>query len=159
MIIEKDKVVSVEYTLSGPDGDVLDTSEGASPLVYMHGRDNMIPGFEEALEGRAAGDELEVAVPQEKAYGERHDGMVQEVSVEQFDGVPEVGLEFEAETEVGLVAFTITSVEGDKVTVDGNHPLAGMTLHFKIKVVDIRDATSEEQENGFPSGHEDDGSL
>ena len=159
MNVAKDKIVSVEYTLNGPDGTQLDTSEGGDPLVYMHGRDNMIPGFEEAMEGRTTGDKFEVDVPQDKAYGERHDTMVQEVALDKFDAAPEVGAAFEAETEGGLVAFTVLEVDGETVTVDGNHPLAGITLSFAIEIVDIRDATPEEQESGFPSGHEDDGSL
>ena len=146
MQIENNKVVRIEYTLRDEQGQVLDTSDGGEPLGYIHGVGNLIPGLEAALDGKAPGEELSVAIPPEQAYGQKDAALVQPIAREMFGEVPElkVGMQFQAQSPAGPRVVTIVGIEGDTVTVDGNHPLAGMTLNFDVKVVDIRDATEEE---------------
>jgi len=159
MHIAKHKVVSIDYTLTNDAGDVVDSSAGGDPLVYLHGMRNIIPGLENALEGKSAGDTLQVTIAPEDGYGERVDAMVQTVPRELFQGVDqlEVGMQFQANTDSGVQVVTITAVDGDEVTVDGNHPLAGENLNFDVTVVDVRDASDEEIEHGHvhgPGGHQ-----
>lgn len=158
MQIAKDKVVTFEYTLSDADGQVLDSSKGRSPLAYLHGHGSIVPGLESALEGRGPGEELKVAVEPEQAYGQVDDNLIQAVPRERFEGIEKIepGMQFTAQTEAGPRVITVVEVADQTVTVNANHPLAGMTLHFEVKVVDVRDATAEEVQHGHahgPDGH------
>lgn len=158
MQITKDKVATIDYTLKNDAGDVLDTSEGGQPLAYLHGAKNIIPGLESALEGQSAGDEIEVTVPPEQAYGVRNEALEQQVDRSQFEGVDnlQVGMHFRVPSNQGDVVVRVADIQGDTVTVDGNHQLAGQTLHFKVNVKDVRDATDEEKTHGHvhgPGGH------
>lgn len=158
MQISENKVVSIHYTLKNDAGEVLDTSSGHEPLAYLHGSGNIVPGLEKALEGKQAGDSVSVSVTPEEGYGPRHDGLVQEVPRAAFEGVDEIepDMQFHAEGPAGPLVLTVTKVEGDTITVDGNHPLAGETLHFAVEVTEVRDATEEELEHGHvhgPDGH------
>ncbi|MEU6585267.1 peptidylprolyl isomerase [Nocardia sp. NPDC046763] len=158
MSIAADKVVSIEYTLKADDGEVLDTSVGEAPLVYLHGADNIVPGLEQALEGKSTGDELVVVVEPEDAYGEYLAELVSAVPRDMFEGVDELepGMEFHAEAPDGdSQIVTVRQVDGDEVTIDANHPLAGQRLHFTVKVVDIRDASEDELAHGHPHGEDD----
>ncbi|MFE2996163.1 peptidylprolyl isomerase [Nocardia sp. NPDC059246] len=158
MSIAADKVVSIEYTLKADDGEVLDTSVGEAPLVYLHGADNIVPGLEQALEGKNTGDELVVVVEPEDAYGEYLAELVSAVPRDMFEGVDELepGMEFHAEAPDGdSQIVTVRQVDGDEVTIDANHPLAGQRLHFTVKVVDIRDASEDELAHGHPHGEDD----
>ncbi|RFA25841.1 peptidylprolyl isomerase [Alkalilimnicola ehrlichii] len=150
MQIAKDKVVSIEYSLKDDEGTLLDTSEGRDPLAYLHGAGNIIPGLESALEGKQTGDSVDVRINPEDAYGERNDQLQQVVPKELFQGVDtlEPGMQFQAQTEAGAQIVTIKEVDGDNVTVDANHPLAGVPLNFSVNVVEVRDATAEELEHG-----------
>ncbi|MCC5811894.1 MAG: peptidylprolyl isomerase [Ectothiorhodospiraceae bacterium] len=153
MQIAKDKVVAIDYTLKDDDGSVLDTSDGKQPLAYLHGNGNIIPGLEKALEGKAAGEELSVRIEPAEAYGERRDELTQVVPKEMFQGVDnlQVGMQFQAgggEGEGGGQIVTIAAIEGDQVTVDANHPMAGVALNFDVKVVEVREATEEEVAHG-----------
>ena len=150
MQIEKHTVVTIDYTLTNDQGQVVDTSENNQPLAYLHGTGNIIPGLEEALEGKSSGDEVQVSIPPEKAYGERDDELKQVVPRDRFEGVEQLepGMQFQAQTEGGVRIVTVSAVEGDDVTVDANHPLAGETLHFEVAVRDVREASSEEIEHG-----------
>jgi FKBP-type peptidyl-prolyl cis-trans isomerase SlyD len=155
MRIAKDTVVSMDYTLTGPAGNVIDSSQGRQPLVYMQGAGNIIPGLERELEGKSAGDQIKVTIPAVQAYGERDDRMIQAVPRDAFKGVPDVkpGMQFQAQAPNGAArVVTVTKVEGDQITVDANHPLAGMPLTFDVKVVDVRDATAEEKQHGHAHG-------
>lgn len=154
MQIEKDCVVAIQYTLKDDDGTVLDSSSEGQPLEYLHGAGNIIPGLEKALEGRDEGEELTVNVPPEEAYGERDDNLKQEVSLELFQGVESVepGMRFQAQTQAGVQIVTVTEVEGESVTVDANHPLAGQALNFEVAVDKVREATDEEKEAGQVQG-------
>lgn len=145
----KEKVVSIHYTLVGDDGNIIDSSEGKSPLSYLHGAQNIVPGLEQALEGRAAGENIEVTVPPEEGYGPRDDQLVQPVSKSQFPEnlEPQVGMKLQAQTPAGPRAVTVVNVEDETVLLDANHPLAGQTLNFKVSIVDVRDATPAELEH------------
>ena len=153
MQIADNAVVAIDYTLRNEEGDVLDSSEGSQPLAYLHGAANIIPGLEQALAGKRAGDELEVSVEPEDAYGEYSLEMVATLSRNMFEGVDElqVGMQFHASApDGGMQVVTIRDIEGDQVTVDGNHPLAGQRLNFKVKVIDVRAATKEELSTDMP---------
>ena len=154
MNISANSVASIHYTLTDGDGKVIDTSEGQEPLAYLHGAGNIIPGLEKALLGKAVGDKFTVSIPASEAYGVRDDSMVQQLPSNMFSGIDniEVGMEFHAETEHGLQVVTVTNVEGDNVTIDGNHPLAGVDLTFDVEVADIRAASAEELEHGHAHG-------
>lgn len=159
MQIEKNKVATIEYTLKNNDGDVLDTSEGNDPMTYIQGIGNLIPGLEDALAGKGVGDEVQVTIPPEKAYGLPDAELVQVVERNVFQGVDDlqVGMQFQAQSDQGTQVIWITDIEGDQVTIDGNHPLAGETLNFDVKVVDVRDASAEELDHGHvhgPGGHQ-----
>lgn len=150
MQISKHKVVSLDYTLTNDDGEVLDTSKGKEPLAYIHGSGFMIPGLENALKGKSEGNSFSVIVEPKDGYGKRDDGLVKVVEQEMFEDVKqlEVGMQFETETDEGIEMVTVTAVDGDKVTVDGNHPLADLTLNFEVQVVGVREASKEEIDNG-----------
>ncbi|MFZ5723278.1 MAG: FKBP-type peptidyl-prolyl cis-trans isomerase [Pseudomonadota bacterium] len=151
-------VVLIHYTLTSDGGEVLDTSDGREPLAYLHGFGNIIPGLENALAGKRAGDALKVSIEPADAYGVRDDELVQLVPRSAFGGAPdlEVGMQFHAQTPAGMRVVTIVDIEGDQITLDGNHPLAGERLHFDVKVTEVRAATAEELAHGHvhgPGGH------
>lgn len=149
----KDKVVTIHYTLTGEDGEVIDSSAGGDPLAYLHGAGNIVTGLESALEGKAAGDKVEVTVAPEDGYGEVDPALRGEIPVERFgDTDPEVGMRFRAETPDGMVVLEVTEVGEEIVQVDGNHPLAGEVLHFAVEIVEIREATAEELAHGHAHG-------
>lgn len=148
MNITQDKVVELDYKLT-VHNEVIDQSEPGEPLVYLHGHSNIIPGLERALEGKGAGDALQVTVSPEEGYGSRDPEAVEDLAREDFDDDIEIGSTYYAESEDGtVIPFTVIAVEGDKVRVDFNPPLAGETLHFEVKVLSVRDATAEELEHG-----------
>lgn len=158
MKIAKDAVVTIDYTLTDEHGKVLDSSIGQEPLTYLHGAGNLIPGLESQLEGKSKGDEVKISVPPAEAYGDRDERKVLTVAREQFSGVDklEVGMQFTAGGGQGEYIVTVTRIEGDTVTVDANHPLAGRTLNFDVRVVDVRNATPDELSHGHvhgPGGH------
>jgi FKBP-type peptidyl-prolyl cis-trans isomerase SlyD len=160
MTIAQHKVVTIHYKVSDSESDeVIDSSENAEPMTYLHGAQNIIPGLEQALEGKAVGDELEVVVEAADAYGERSDDRIQQVPMEAFQGMEKVepGMAVTAQTDQGQINLVITEVNGDMVTVDANHPLAGKSLKFEVSVEDVRDASEEEMAHGHvhgPGGHE-----
>lgn len=159
MHIAKHKVVTIDYKLQDQAGSFIESSEGHEPYSYIHGIGSTVPGLEAALEGKSAGAELKVSLPPDQAYGERDDALVQVVSRDNFKAAGELqpGMQFHAATEEGTRVVTITEIEGDNVTVDGNHPLAGATLTFEVTVRDVRDASEEELAHGHvhhgPEGH------
>ena len=148
----------MDYTLTDNDKNVIDSSEGHGPLAYLHGYGNIIPGLEKHLEGKATGDAVNVSVEPAEGYGEHTDELIQQVKRDQFGGAPdlEVGMQFQAETDGGVMMFRIAAIDGDDITIDGNHPLAGVQLNFDVKVVEVRAATAEELQHGHvhgPGGH------
>ncbi len=154
MTITKDSVVSIEYTLTDDQKEVLDSSEGMGPLEYLHGHQNLIPGLEKQLEGKKAGDKVQAVVAPADAYGEYSDELVVSVERSQFPDDVEIteGMQFEAGGPGGSRIVTVTGIEGDKVTIDANHPLAGETLHFDVKIISVRESTDEEKANGLDQG-------
>ncbi|TDV69796.1 peptidylprolyl isomerase [Pseudomonas sp. LP_7_YM] len=155
MPIAANKAVSIDYTLTNDAGEVIDSSAGGAPLVYLQGAGNIIPGLEKALEGKDIGDELKVAIEPEDAYGEYSAELVSTLNRSMFEGVDEleVGMQFHASAPDGQMQIvTIRDLDGDDVTVDGNHPLAGQRLHFQVKIVTIRDASEEELAHGHVHG-------
>jgi FKBP-type peptidyl-prolyl cis-trans isomerase SlyD len=147
-------VASFHYTLTNDKGEVLDSSTGHGPMTYLHGAGNIVPGLEKAMAGRSAGDKFKVSVAPEEAYGRHNPELVQVVPKRAFQGARELrpGMQFEAQSDQGPMSVTITTIVGDQVTVDGNHPLAGQTLHFAIEVTGVRDATVEELSHGHVHG-------
>jgi FKBP-type peptidyl-prolyl cis-trans isomerase SlyD len=150
MQVEKDKVVEIDYTLKDENGDVLDSSEGRQPLSYIQGIGNLIPGVESALEGKSSGERVEITVPPETGYGVRDDSLLLTIEREKFGEVEDLqqGLRFRMDTPDGPMIFTVVRFDETEVLVDGNHPLAGMTLNFDITVQSVREATTEELEHG-----------
>lgn len=157
MQIEKHKVVGIDYTLTNETGQVVDQSKEGFPLYYIQGIGNLIPGLEEALEGKRTGDSLKVSIPPAKAYGEKQQEMIQLVDKAAFGDQPvEVGMQFTASAGDHQYNVMITDINETHVTVDANHPLAGQTLHFDVTVQDIRDASPDEISHGHvhgPGGH------
>ena len=151
MKIQNNSAVSFHYKLTNDDGIKIDSSEGQEPLGYLHGAGNIIPGLEQALEGKTTGDAFTVSVAAVVGYGEVQKELIQEVPKEAFQGIDtiEVGMQFEAQTaQGGTVQVTVTAVTDDLVTVDGNHPLAGKNLNFDVSIEDVREATEEEIAQG-----------
>ena len=152
MKVEEHAVVLIHYVLTNNDKEVLDSSEGQDPLAYLHGTGHLIPGLEAQLLGKVAGDKLNVIVQPGDGYGEFNKELVQTVPSDVFEGVESIepGMQFQTSNEDGSGGETINvvSVENDEVTIDGNHPLAGETLHFAVDIIEVREATAEELEHG-----------
>jgi FKBP-type peptidyl-prolyl cis-trans isomerase SlyD len=158
MQIGDQKVVTLHYTLTDNEGRVIDQSEDGS-FAYLHGASNIIPGLENALSGKSAGEELSVAVSPEDAYGDRDESMLQQVPKNMFEDTSQiaVGTQFQAQGPNGeMLVVTVMEVQEEHVLVDGNHPLAGVELNFDVKIINVRDASAEEVEHGHvhgPEGH------
>jgi FKBP-type peptidyl-prolyl cis-trans isomerase SlyD len=154
MQIAKNTVATINYTLTDPKGQVIDSSKGREPLASLHGASNIIPGLESALEGKAKGDSVNVTVPPENGYGKHNPELVQPVPRENFKGISDIrpGMQFQAQTPQGARIVTVVKVDPDNVTVDANHPLAGMDLKFDVTVEDVREATPEEITHGHAHG-------
>lgn len=158
MQITQDAVVSIHYTLTNDQGETLDSSADGEPLAYLHGNGNLIPGLENALNGKQAGDKVSVKVAPADGYGEYNKDLVQRVPRRSFRGIAEVkvGMQFQVQSQGGPSMVTVTQVAGDMVTVDGNHALAGQNLNFDVEITDVRAATEEELSHGHvhgPGGH------
>lgn len=150
MQITKGRVAVISYTLKGDDGGILDASQNGD-FAYLHGADNIIPGLEDALEGKQAGDDLQVSVEPAQAYGAVDPDRIQKVPRDMFEADAEIeaGVEFHAQSPEGqMMIITVTEVDGDGITIDGNHAFAGLNLHFDVNVIEVRDATAEEVEHG-----------
>ena len=153
MNIQKDSVVRFHYSVSEVGQSQLESSRDREPLVILFGHGNIIPGLEQALLGRQAGESFEVTLPPEQAYGEHQDGMSQRVPRKHFKGAKLVpGMQVVLPTQMGQRAMTVVKVGMSVVDVDLNHPMAGKTLCFSVDVLDVRDATDEEKEHGHAHG-------
>ena len=154
MSITQDQVVSIHYTLKDDEGTVIDHSAAGEPLAYLHGRGNLIPGLERELTGKNTGDRLQVRIAPADAYGEYDQALVQQVPRRALQGIANVrvGMRLQAQSSQGARAVTVTGVNGDLVTLDGNHPLAGKSLNFEVEVAGVRDATAEELAHGHVHG-------
>ncbi len=158
-MIKNGKVVDLAYSLKSSKGEVLDQSSKEDPFTYLHGAQQIVPGLETALAGLNIGDKKQVTVTAAEGYGEVNSDLKLTVQRAQFppNAQIEEGMQFETQTPDGQgIVFTIEKVEGDKVSIDGNHPLAGQNLHFDVEVLNIRDATQDELDHGHahgPDGH------
>lgn len=151
MQVADNMAVSIHYTLTDDDGEIIDSSRGDEALMYLHGMGNIIPGLESALNGKNIGDKFNVRVPAKDAYGEQHAEMIQIISRDMFAGFDdelEVGMQFHAEVSSGTGQVTIVKIDGDDITIDGNHPLAGLDLNFDVEIMGIRPATQDELAHG-----------
>ncbi|GJL53745.1 MAG: peptidyl-prolyl cis-trans isomerase [Nitrospirales bacterium] len=151
LAIGNHSVVSMHYTLTDNDGNVLDRSEASKPLTYLHGAGNIIPGLEKALTGKVEHDSLTVKIEPADGYGDVDPELIKTIERAAFEGVEtlEPGMTFEAKAPDGTSQqIMVTKVDGDNVTIDINHPLAGVTLNFDIEIVGVREATKEELDHG-----------
>jgi FKBP-type peptidyl-prolyl cis-trans isomerase SlyD len=154
MKIAANCVVSLDYSLHLGDGAIVDSSAEGEPLVYLHGSGQIIPGLERQLEGLTPGEARQLTVAADEGYGEHDPKAIQEVDQKAFgDRALTAGDEFIAvDDQDNEIPVRIKAVQGGKVTVDFNHPLAGKTLHFNVKVKDVREATDEERAHGHAHG-------
>ncbi|ADN74974.1 peptidylprolyl isomerase FKBP-type [Ferrimonas balearica DSM 9799] len=150
MKIDANTVVTLHYRLTDDQGQLVEESFGAEPMQYLHGANNLIPGLERELDGKLAGDTLSATVAPADAYGEYEEALKQDVPMEAFGGIEDIvpGMRFMAETDQGPRPVVVTEVKDDSVVVDGNHPMAGQTLHFEVEIVEVREATDEERAHG-----------
>lgn len=151
MKVAENTAVSIDYTLKNDQGAVIDSSEGKDPLTYVHGTGRIIPGLEEALDGKEEGEEFSVTLKPEKGYGKHDDSLILTVARERFQNPDDIseGMQVQAQLQDGSVGvLTIKGIADDQVTLDANHPLAGETLHFDVLVTGVRQATQEEIDAG-----------
>lgn len=159
MKIGQHKVVMMHYKLTDKDGTTIDSSEGRDPLAYIHGIGALVPGLEAEIEGKSKGDQFKAVIAPEHAYGNRNETLIRVVPKSGFQGDEEmtIGMQVQIETgEQGMAIATLTKIEGEEVTLDLNHPLADMELHFDIDIVDVREADKDEIAHGHvhgPGGH------
>ena len=158
-MVKSKTVVSLSYTLKDASGDELDRAEADEPFSYVHGVGQIVPGLEQALEGLKVGDKKVIVVEPAEGYGEIIPELRIKADRSQFPSGKEMelGMQFTADIGNGRQHnFTVMTIEGDEVSIDGNHPLAGQTLHFSVEVVGVRDATAEELAHEHvhgPGGH------
>ncbi len=153
MKITSNTVVSIDYIVTDENGQVLDTTNGQDAMEVLIGHSNIVPGLEDALMGKEKGDRIDVLVQPDRAYGIRHPELIQEIDINMFEGMElNVGDSFLADTDMGKKPIIVKEIKGDTVVVDGNHPLAGMTLKFMVDIIDVRQATDSEIEHGHVHG-------
>jgi FKBP-type peptidyl-prolyl cis-trans isomerase SlyD len=154
MEVAAERVVSINFSLENDKGELLDSSPSDEPLVYLHGAEGILPALEHSLDGKSAGEEFSVTITPDEGFGEHDKSLIVQVPRENFpDGQDlQVGMQFQAQDPDGSDSriLTITVVGEESVTVDANHPLAGMTLTFTGTVNDVRAATPAEIDQGRP---------
>jgi len=157
MQIGKDTVVEIEYQLFWTDGELIE--ETNEPVTYLHGgHGGMFPAVEKALEGKGIGDKCRVRLSPDDGFGDYDAELVHVEPKDKFPGDVQVGMQFQGEGQESgeAIVYTVTDIADDKVVVDGNHPLAGQTLHFECTVKGVRAASAEELSHGHvhgPGGH------
>jgi FKBP-type peptidyl-prolyl cis-trans isomerase SlyD len=151
MRISSGKVVFFDYTLTDSDKEIIDSSRGGEPLGYVHGAGQIVPGLEKALEGRSAGDAFSVVVEPAEGYGLSDPANIVVIPASQIEAVDELAVGTQLEAEGGQTVI-VTKIEGDQVTIDGNHPLAGITLYFDVTVREVREADPAEIAHGHVHG-------
>lgn len=154
MQITKNVVALIHYTLKDDNGEVIDKSQEGTPMPYLHGHGNLIPGLEGELEGKKLGDKLSARIEPKDAYGVRNDEMIQDVPRSQLPEDVDIqpGMQFQAQGEGGVNVVTVVGVEDGQVRLDGNHPLAGVTLNFEVEIAEVREASAEELQHGHVHG-------
>jgi FKBP-type peptidyl-prolyl cis-trans isomerase SlyD len=152
------RVVTLEFDLfDAESNELIESTQGFDPMQALLGHGDLSPGMEQALLGKSRGDRFEATIPPEQGYGTGERLRTQTVSRELFEGMqPKVGTQFQAQTERGIEIVTVTAVDGDQVTIDANHPLAGHTLRFRGSILEVREASEEEVRHGHVHlyGHE-----
>ncbi|WP_017445836.1 FKBP-type peptidyl-prolyl cis-trans isomerase [Gayadomonas joobiniege] len=151
MKIAANTVVAMHYEVKKQgENEVIDSSKGGEPLSFIYGKGFLIPGLEQAMQDKEAGDSFSAVIDPSSAYGEYHEALSQRLPIDVFDHIDEIheGMTLRADTDQGQQSVIITKIEDDFVTVDGNHPLAGLTLEFDVNVVSVREATEEELAHG-----------
>jgi FKBP-type peptidyl-prolyl cis-trans isomerase SlyD len=146
MQIAQHKHVTLEYVLKDDQGTILDSTESRNPFGYVHGTNSILPAIEEALEGKSAGNDVAIRIPSKEAYGERNESLVFTTAITNFGEADEIhpGTRVRVRTSEGEQILTITEIADERVTMDGNHPLAGVNLNFEISVVGVRDCSQDE---------------
>ena len=155
MAITQNKVVTMNFTLTDDYGNVLDSTDTGGSFSYISGGNMVLPKLEEAVNGMLIGTKKSLKLNAADGYGNYNEDALQVVGKENFpeDFVLEVGMEYIASNPDGVqMPFTITKVDGEEITIDFNHPLAGINLNFNIELVDVRDATAEELNHGHVHG-------
>ena len=153
MQIADNLVVTLHYSVKTVGGDLIDESASSEPLSFIQGSHYMIAGIEDALYGKQANDKFELTIEPEQGYGLRQDQLVQEVPANMFEGMEiVVGMSFRATTDQGEQSVIIIDKDDEIVTVDGNHPLSGITLVFNVIIEDVREATADELAHGHVHG-------
>jgi FKBP-type peptidyl-prolyl cis-trans isomerase SlyD len=159
MQLTKNKVAVLNFTLKNKDGEIIDeTNDGT--FTYLHGARNLISGLENALENKQAGDKISVVIEPKDAYGEHNQEKVERVPLDMFPPEVEIreGMQFDSESADGEpIVVTVIEIDAGEVVVDGNHPMAGVELHFDVELVEVREATAQELEHGHvhgPHGHD-----
>jgi len=158
MTVQKDKVVEMHYTLKNDNGDVIDSSDGKDPMLFIQGHGNIIRGLEKALEGMKVGETCAVSVDPEDAYGIHHAEGIQEVPKKALEGIGdlEIGMQIQSQDDNGNVFVVhVKAINDETITIDANHPLAGEKLHFDVSINKVRDATKEELEHGHAHSDSD----
>ena len=159
MKIQKNCVVSAKFQLFDGEGELIDSSDSNGPLTYLHGADELLPGLESALGGKQVGDKLSVELGPDEAFGEHDPSLVDKAPRANFPGIEQIepGMRFQTEMDDGAaMVVTVTDVDDQWVTVDGNHELAGKSLRFELEVVEVREASDVEVAHGHvhgPEGH------
>jgi FKBP-type peptidyl-prolyl cis-trans isomerase SlyD len=148
MEIRRNRVVALEYTLKDDAGSVIDKS-GKDLLYYLHGHSNIVPGLEEVLEGKSAGETLAVSIPPEKGYGSRDPKLISKIPISRLPAgtSPMKGQRFSIQMGNQTRNVTVTKVLINDVEIDANHALADKTLHFDLRVREVREATRSELEH------------
>ncbi|MBN2803974.1 MAG: peptidylprolyl isomerase [Deltaproteobacteria bacterium] len=156
MKIQNEAYVEIDYTLTDQTGKVVDKSEPGSPLGFIYGQGQIIPGLEKAIAGMGVDESKNVVVPPSEGYGDVSEEMFQEIPKDNFpsDSTLTAGQEFQANTPHGVMRFVIHEIKDDAIVVDLNHPLAGQDLHFDVKIVTVREATDDELNPHCNGGHE-----
>ncbi|MBZ4202514.1 MAG: peptidylprolyl isomerase [Methylovulum sp.] len=146
--------VTIHFTLTDDDGEIIDSSIGEEPMTYLHGSGQVITGLEKALLGKTVGEKFTIRIEPEEAYGVFSEDRIEVIPRDMFDegDVIEVGMQFEADVAENPAIITIVAVEGDNVTIDSNHPLADVALTFEVEIIGLRPATEEELEHGHVHG-------
>ncbi|WP_108649289.1 FKBP-type peptidyl-prolyl cis-trans isomerase [Dongshaea marina] len=153
MKVSEQSVVTLHYSVSDKQDELLDSNMDGQPLIYLHGSGMLVPGLEQAITGRVRGDSFSVELEPAQAYGEYVDGLRQQIPGDVFDGMEVAeGDRFMAQTDDGDLPVTVVEVATDYVVVDGNHPLAGEPLKFEVMIKDVREATEEELAHGHVHG-------
>ncbi len=148
-VVGPEQIVSIEYQLRDDEGKMLDETGGDEPLNYLHGSGQLVIGVEKALEGKSVGTEIEVVVPPAEGYGEHDPEKIFDVPRKNFDFEVEVGQTLQAQSADGQgMPVQVKEVGKESVSLDANHPLSGMNLNFKIKILDVHEATDDEKNHG-----------